>query len=156
MAQGPAVSTGGRPEGGGREGSRLPPSAPKLRGITLELSPRQVRSVLREATGADGLRELLTEHMDDLGTAVADALANPAVDPHRISYSALRALGVLCAFAPRGSLRGVKEVGEELGMSQSTAHRYARTFTAIGLLEQGEGRKYRLPLPAQGVDTGRV
>jgi len=147
------VSLGGRAEDGGeREGSRLPPSSPKaprVRGITLELSPTQVRSVLREATGADGLRELLGEQTDDLRLAVAGVLADPEFDSQRMALSALKALSVLCAFAPRSTARGITEVADEVDMSHSTAFRYAQTLLAVGLLEQVAGRKYRIP-PAQG------
>jgi hypothetical protein len=149
------VKTGGRPtEGGKRGGPRLPPSAPKLQGITLELSRRQVRSVLREATGADGLREeLLAAQMDDLKIAVADALADPELNSHHnLAQAALKALGVLCAFAPRGTVRGIKEVAEEQQMSLSSAHRYARTFVAVGLLEQTHSRKYCLPPSEEDTD----
>jgi IclR helix-turn-helix domain len=149
------VSSGANPEGGSereREGSRsLPstPKTPKVRGIMLELSQRQVRDVLREATGADGLRELLSDQADDLRIAVARVVADPEFDFQRMAYTALKALSVLCAFAPRGAARGITEVGDELEMSHGTAYRYAQTFLAVGLLEQVDRRKYRIP-PAVG------
>lgn len=147
------MSLGGRSEKEGeRERSRSPcsaPKAPKVRGIVLELSPRQVRDILREATGADGLQELLNEQTDDLRIAIAGVLADPEFDSQRMAYSTLKALSVLCAFAPRGIARGITEVGDELEISRGTAYRHAQTFLAVGLLEQVERRKYRIP-PARG------
>jgi hypothetical protein len=143
----------GRPDGEGkRAGARLPPSAPKVQGITLELSPRQVRGVLREATGADGLRELLVEQIDDLKTAVATALGDPELHTHPVSVSSLKLLGVFCAFAPRGTIRGINEVAEEQQMNDSSVYRYAQTLVHIGLLERTHGRKYRIP-PHDGVSS---
>jgi hypothetical protein len=140
------VSLGGRPEyRGKREGSRLP-SAPKVQGITVELSAPQVRGVLREATGADGLRELLVEQVDDLQQAVAAVLRDPELDIKRIVVGALKTLAVFCAFAPPGTIRGIKEVSDDLGMKQGTVYRYAQSLVAVGLLEQTKrARKYRIP-----------
>jgi IclR helix-turn-helix domain len=153
--RGDDVEEGSRRE---REGSRSllwTPKTPKVRGIRLELSPRQVRDVLREATGADGLRELLSDQTDDLRIAIAAVMADPEFDFQRMTYTALKALSVLCAFSPRGAARGITEVSDELEMSQGTAYRYAQTFLAIGLLEQVERRRYRIP-PASGSDLGEV
>jgi hypothetical protein len=146
FARASAVSLGGRPEDGGkREGSRLPPSTSRLQGITLTLSVPQVRGVLREATGADGLRELLVEQVDDLQRTVAAVLGNPALDVQRLAVSSLRMLSVFCAFAPRGTIRGINEVAEGQGMSHSTVYRYVQALVAVELLEQTKGRKYRIP-----------
>ncbi len=125
----------------------MPPSAPRVQGITVELSPHQVRGVLREATGADCLRELLVEQVDDLQRAVAAKLGDPELDIQRIAVTSLRTLGVFCAFAPPGTIRGLKEVGDGLGMSHSTVYRYVQALAAVGLLEQARGRKYRIPPP---------
>jgi hypothetical protein len=142
-----------------REGTRSPrsaPKAPKMRGIKFELSPLQVQKILREATGADGLRELLGEQAGDLRVAIAGVMADPEFDYQRMSYSALKALSVLCAFTPRGTARRITKVGDELGMSHSTVYRYARTFSAVGLLEQVDQRKYRIPPgPGEARETPR-
>jgi hypothetical protein len=89
---------------------------------------------------------MLLEQVDDLRLAVTAALDNPELNQRQVSYSALKALGVLCAFTPRGTVRGINEVGREQGMSHSSAYRYAQTLVAVGLLEQlPHGRKYRIP-----------
>lgn len=140
------MSSGGPPEDGGKRGVvRLPPSALQLGGITLTLSVPQIRGVLREATGADGLRELLLEQVDDLQRTVAAVLSDPALDTQRVAVSSLKMLGVFCAFAPPGAIRGIKEVAEDQGLSDSTAYRYVQALVAVGLLEQTQGRKYRIP-----------
>jgi hypothetical protein len=123
----------------------LPPSALQLQGITLTLSVPQVRGVLRVATGADGLRELLVEQVDDLQRSVAAVLGDPALDNQRVAVSPLRMLGVFCAFAPPGAVRGIKEVAEDQRLSDSTVYRYVQALVAVRLLEQTHGRKYRIP-----------
>ena len=41
---------------------------------------------------------------------------------------------------------GIADIADELGMSRSTTHRYVITLYALGYLEQGASRKYRLGL----------
>ena len=41
---------------------------------------------------------------------------------------------------------GIAEIADDLGMSRSTTHRYVITLAALGFLEQGASRKYRLGL----------
>jgi len=66
-------------------------------------------------------------------------------DP-RMSRSLLRGLSLLAGFGPDGAERGIVELAEDLGMSPSTAHRYALTLVEVGLLERcPRTRKYRLP-----------
>ena len=142
------MRTGGRREDrGGRTGRRSPPSPPTLDGVTITLSSPQVLGVLRAASGDSGTRELLLEHIDELRIAVDAALENPELNGQIASRSTFRALGVLCAFAPPGTTRGINEVARERGLAQGTAHRYAHTLVAVGLLEQVTSeRKYRMPL----------
>jgi DNA-binding IclR family transcriptional regulator len=58
----------------------------------------------------------------------------------------VRGLSLLSCFRPDGRERGIVEMAGELGMSPSTAHRYAVTLVELGLLERcPDTRKYRLP-----------
>ena len=41
---------------------------------------------------------------------------------------------------------GIADIADGLGMSRSTTHRYVITLVALGYLEQGTSRKYRLGL----------
>jgi IclR family pca regulon transcriptional regulator len=41
---------------------------------------------------------------------------------------------------------GIADIADSLGMSRSTTHRYVITLVALGYLEQGASRKYRLGL----------
>ena len=41
---------------------------------------------------------------------------------------------------------GIADIADDLGMSRSTTHRYVITLVALGYLEQGASRKYRLGL----------
>ena len=62
----------------------------------------------------------------------------------RYSQSLERGLAILTCFTPKRPVLGIADVADELGMSRSTTHRYMSTLTALGYLEQGASRKYRL------------
>jgi IclR family pca regulon transcriptional regulator len=64
----------------------------------------------------------------------------------RFSQSLERGLAVLSCFTAERPMRGIADLAEELGMSRSTTHRYVITLVALGYLEQGPSRKYRLGL----------
>jgi len=134
--------------------------------ITIALSPTQVDDVVRAAARG---------RAPSISTLIADSLAQPrarngskrasraakeagarraallrgympeTADP-RLSRSLLRGLSLLTGFGPDGEARGIVELADELGMSPSTAHRYALTLVELGLLERcPRTRKYRLP-----------
>lgn len=134
--------------------------------ITIALSPTQVDDVVRAAARG---------RAPSISTLIADSFAEPlsgddpsrparvskeesakraalvrgympeSSDP-RMSRSLLRGLSLLTAFGPDGGARGIVELADELGMSPSTAHRYALTLVEVGLLERcPRTRKYRLP-----------
>jgi hypothetical protein len=75
-----------------------------------------------------------------------DARADAGGDGRdRLSRSLMRGLVLLAAFEPGGRDRGIVELAGELGFSPSTAHRYARTLVALGVLEHSPvTRRYRL------------
>jgi IclR family pca regulon transcriptional regulator len=61
------------------------------------------------------------------------------------SQSLERGLAILSAFRSGRPLLGVSELGREIGLSRSTAHRYVATLAALGYLQQdGATKKYRL------------
>ena len=64
----------------------------------------------------------------------------------RFSQSLERGLAILGCFTPARPALGIAELGDQLEMSRSTVHRYAITLVALGYLEQGPSRKYRLGL----------
>jgi hypothetical protein len=134
--------------------------------ITIALSPTQVDDVVRAAARG---------RAPSISTLIADSLAEPlarngpsssprtskeasaqraelvrgfmpeTADP-RLSRSLLRGLSLLTGFGPDAEERGIVELADELGMSPSTAHRYALTLVELGLLERcPRTRKYRLP-----------
>ncbi|HEY2141592.1 MAG TPA: helix-turn-helix domain-containing protein [Solirubrobacteraceae bacterium] len=131
--------------------------------ISITLSPTQVDDVVRAASQG---------RAPSISTLIANSLASPlgsderdppassspngeavsggylpidAIDP-RMSRSLLRGLSLLTCFGPNGDARGIVELAAELGMSPSTAHRYAVTLVELGLLERcPDTRKYRLP-----------
>jgi len=57
-----------------------------------------------------------------------------------------RGLAILGCFTPERPVLGIADIADDLGMSRSTTHRYVITLVALGYLEQGASRKYRLGL----------
>jgi IclR family transcriptional regulator, pca regulon regulatory protein len=70
----------------------------------------------------------------------------PSLREPRYSQSLERGLAILTCFTAKRPVLGIAEIAEELGMSRSTTHRYVITLVALGYLEQGASRKYRLGL----------
>jgi hypothetical protein len=137
--------------------------------ITITLSPAQIDSVVRAASrgSAPSISALIAESLASAprranGARSSDASASddeqaaaeapsrgylPSdTDDPRLSRSLLRGLSLLSGFGTEGAERGIVELAEEVGMSPSTAHRYALTLVELGLLERcPRTRKYRLP-----------
>jgi hypothetical protein len=135
------------------------------RPISITLSPAQVDDVVREASQSRApsvstlISKLLTAPLEADGDAPIEPLPRGARArepvfggylPHdtedpRLSRSLLRGLSILTCFGPDGRERGIVELAGDLGMSPSTAHRYALTLVELGLLERcPRTRKYRL------------
>src|ERR1700689_774751 len=74
------------------------------------------------------------------------AWADPNLREPRYSQSLERGLAILGCFTPKRPVLGIADIADELGMSRSTTHRYVITLVALGYLEQGASRKYRLGL----------
>ncbi len=72
--------------------------------------------------------------------------AIPSLREPRYSQSLERGLAILGCFTPERPVLGIADIADELGMSRSTTHRYVITLVALGYLEQGASRKYRLGL----------
>jgi IclR family transcriptional regulator, pca regulon regulatory protein len=70
----------------------------------------------------------------------------PALREPRYSQSLARGLAILRCFTPTRPVLGIADIADELSMSRSTTHRYVITLVALGYLEQGASRKYRLGL----------
>jgi IclR family transcriptional regulator, pca regulon regulatory protein len=64
----------------------------------------------------------------------------------RYSQSLERGLAILACFTPEQPSMRLADIADGLGLSRSTTHRYATTLVALGFLEQGESRRYRLGL----------
>jgi IclR family pca regulon transcriptional regulator len=67
------------------------------------------------------------------------------LDP-RYSQSLERGLAILGCFRPDKSVLRIADIADDLGMTRSTTHRHVITLVALGYLEQGSSRKYRLGL----------
>lgn len=70
----------------------------------------------------------------------------PSLREPRYSQSLERGLAILGCFTPERPVLGIADIADELGMSRSTTHRYVITLVALGYVEQGASRKYRLGL----------
>lgn len=70
----------------------------------------------------------------------------PSLREPRYSQSLERGLAILGCFTPDRPVLGIADIADELGMSRSTTHRYVITLVALGYVEQGASRKYRLGL----------
>ncbi len=92
------------------------------------------------AVGASGNGSLNTP------TAFDHEEALTLVGEARYSQSLDRGLAIMLCFSPERPLLGIAELAEMLGLSRSTTHRYVTTLVALGYLQQGERRKYRLAL----------
>src|SRR3984957_9109790 len=78
--------------------------------------------------------------------ATDPAWSIPSLREPRYSQSLERGLAILSCFTPKRPVLGIADIADELGMSRSTTHRYVITLLALGYLEQGASRKYRLGL----------
>jgi IclR family pca regulon transcriptional regulator len=79
----------------------------------------------------------------------AATLATP-----RYSQSLERGLAILACFRPEQPWMRLADIADGLGLSRSTTHRYLTTLVALGYLEQGQSRRYRLGLKV--TDLGMV
>jgi len=70
----------------------------------------------------------------------------PSLREPRYSQSLERGLAILECFTPEHPVLGIAEIADDTGMSRSTTHRYVITLVALGFMEQGASRKYRLGL----------
>ncbi|HTB71157.1 MAG TPA: helix-turn-helix domain-containing protein [Solirubrobacteraceae bacterium] len=137
--------------------------------ITITLSPAQIDLVVRAASrgNAPSISALVAESLAErrrrtngrsakaggnsrrpsrASASLARGYLPSDTDDPRLSRSLLRGLSLLAGFGDDGGERGIVELADELGMSPSTAHRYALTLVELGLLERHpRTRKYRLP-----------
>jgi hypothetical protein len=136
--------------------------------ITITLSPTQVDDVVRAAARgrAPSISTLIADSLaapvagngngspsaakgkqaPARGSLAARGYMPGETTDARLSRSLLRGLSLLTGFGPDGEQRGIVELADDLGMSPSTAHRYALTLVELGLLERcPRTRKYRLP-----------
>jgi IclR family pca regulon transcriptional regulator len=72
---------------------------------------------------------------------------------NQFSKSLAKGLAVLSSFSPERPTLSVSDISDALGMTRSTAHRYASTLVALRFLQQDERRRYELA--ARVSDLGR-
>ena len=120
-------------------------------GVTVRLTAGQVREVVRDASGAGGLAQVLS----GLGELEwVRRVVEPMLTDERCSRGLLRAVLVLVAFPADGGERELTEVAETLGLSPATTHRYLHTWAGVGLLVQDpRSRRYRRVVAERGLLT---
>jgi IclR family transcriptional regulator, pca regulon regulatory protein len=79
-------------------------------------------------------------------------------DRARQSHSVVleRGLEILSTFGYESKPLGVAEVARHLGMKPSTVHRYLRTLTSLGYLQQDADLKYRPHIKAAGLGLAAI
>ncbi len=87
---------------------------------------------------------MLKDHNSRTSDAEPVLPTDPAEGAGRYSQSLKSGLAILASFDGESNRLGIAELAARLGMSRSTAHRYAATLAALGYLEQDAGRRYRL------------
>jgi hypothetical protein len=112
--------------------------------VAIRLTRAQIAHVVRVAARGSTLGGPLAGEVD---TRALHGVLEPLMDDVSLSRSTYRALLVLHAFPANGDKRELTDVARQLHFSPSTTHRYARTWEAIGLLEQdAASRQYgRVP-----------
>jgi uncharacterized protein (DUF1778 family) len=135
-----------------------PKSALREQGVEIALTHDQIDYVLRAATRQPrGTSEsLLLAALDHAHRPAGESNGSEsfrdatkralqaALDDPQLSQSLLRGLALLSCYTPQREWRTISDLAKELDLPPSTAHRYARTLRAIGLLEQHPAtREYR-------------
>jgi IclR family pca regulon transcriptional regulator len=131
--------------------------------------PKRSRAHKRDpaiASGADSKRKDATskkgaaKHRKGRASVEA-ALDSPPTrvrhtpDP-RLSRSLEYGIAILESFSAERQAIGVAEMADIVGISRSTAHRYAMTLVTLGYLEQDSKRKYRLSTRAAGPGSAAI
>ncbi len=106
------------------------------------LSPQQVDHVVRATVGGGDLPALLSgvANADD---TFADKLRQ--IDHRNLSRSLLIGLLAVACLPSDDSSMAVTQLARLLGLNKSTTHRYVKTLTVVGLVQQDpQTRRYRL------------
>ncbi len=110
--------------------------------ISLAQAERVVQQIVGSNSPGVSLVHVLLALCGQDRLVMADLLNDPSFD-HNINQSVVTSLLLLSAFQDNAE-PGVADLAAGLGISKTTAFRYLKTWVAVGLLEQGRTRKYRL------------
>jgi hypothetical protein len=116
--------------------------------VRIALTDAQIARVVLEASGGAQLAGSMSGigSLEELRRAML-----PLLDDLSYSHATFRAAIVLAAFPADGSERELTDVARAIGLSPGTTHRYARTWTALGMLEQNsDSRRYRRAYTQRG------
>jgi hypothetical protein len=108
----------------------------------IELTPAQVDTVVRAATGTGNMSVLLAGLTNARQTLEEN---RHLVEDPRMSRSLLLGLLVLSGFPSDRAEIGVIDLAHQLGLGESTTYRYTATLLSVGLLERDPStRRYKL------------
>jgi hypothetical protein len=113
------------------------------RRVAVTLTDAQVAQIVLEAAGDTELAGSMSglSSLEELRQVVL-----PFIDDETYSHAIFRGVMVLAAFPADGGERELTDVARTVGVAPSTAHRYVRSWIALGLLEQNpRSRRYRRP-----------
>lgn len=116
--------------------------------VFIQLTEDQIEAVIGE-TGSNGAMEADPLRAEGQAPLLAGDstqwIFKSLLEDRSLSHSLLLGLQVLTCFPLDGTERGVAEVAQQLGMNNSTVHRYMTTLMQVGLLERNPvTRWYRL------------
>jgi IclR family transcriptional regulator, pca regulon regulatory protein len=97
----------------------------------------------------EGRRSRADDGVVGAGGGRREERVTPSADP-RMSRSMEYGLAILESFSGERPWLGIADLADLVGTKRSTTHRYVVTLVALGYLEQGAKRKYRLAPPAAG------
>ena len=116
--------------------------------VFIQLSEDQVDQVIGAVAYAGSPEEVSAKRRKGASTRSGRPtqwLFRTLMEDRSLSHSLLIGLEVLTCFPLDGTERGVADVAKQLGMNNSTVHRYMSTLMRVGLLEQDPyTRLYRL------------
>jgi IclR family pca regulon transcriptional regulator len=114
--------------------------------IVARVSGKRVGQDGKDAGGKLGKKTSSADGSDNMGDPVGSSQEpriRPKPDP-RLSRSLEYGVAILECFGGARQMLGIAELADFVGTSRSTTHRYAVTLVALGYLEQGAERRYRL------------
>jgi hypothetical protein len=129
----------------GKSASRVMGDPEDRARVFIQLSEDQVERVIASASPDGEAVDFSRVSQTSAHGARVEWIFSSLMEDRGLSHSLLIGLQVLSCFPLDGTERGVADIARQLGMNNSTVHRYMTTLTRVGLLERNPyTRWYRL------------